>query len=37
MSTYKTSAVMAAAFVGLFAGSARAQEVVVAKVPFLLS
>jgi hypothetical protein len=34
MGTYKTSAVMAAAFVGLFVGSARAQEVVVAKIPF---
>ena len=34
MSRLKTSAVLAAAFVGMFAGSALAQETVVAKVPF---
>ena len=34
MSTIKKSAVLAAAFVGLFVGSARAEEIVVAKVPF---
>jgi hypothetical protein len=34
MSTIKQSAVLAAAFVGLFAGSASAQDTVVAKVPF---
>jgi len=34
MRTIKTSAVLAAAFVGLFVGSASAQETVVAKVPF---
>ena len=34
MTTFKKSAVLAAAFVGLFAGSARAQETVVVNVPF---
>ena len=34
MSTIKKSAVLAAAFVGSFVGSASAQETVVAKVPF---
>jgi hypothetical protein len=34
MSRLKTSAVLAAAFVGMFAGSALAEETVVAKVPF---
>jgi hypothetical protein len=34
MRTIKKSAVLAAAFVGLFVGSASAQETVVAKVPF---
>ena len=34
MRTLKTSAVLAAAFVGLFVGSASAQERVVANVPF---
>ena len=34
MSTIKQSAVLAAAFVGLFVGSVSAQETVVAKVPF---
>jgi hypothetical protein len=34
MSTMKTSAVLAAAFVSLFVGSAGAEETVVAKVPF---
>jgi hypothetical protein len=34
MSTIKQSAVLAAALVGLVAGSASAQETVVAKVPF---
>jgi hypothetical protein len=34
MRTFKRSTVLAAAFVGLFVGSARAQEVVIAKVPF---
>jgi hypothetical protein len=34
MRTFKTSAALAAAFVGLFVGSASAQETVVAKIPF---
>jgi hypothetical protein len=34
MRTIKTSAVLAAAFVGVFVGSASAQETVVANVPF---
>jgi hypothetical protein len=34
MKTWKTAAVLGAAFVGLFAGSASAQDTVVAKVPF---
>jgi hypothetical protein len=34
MRTIKTSAVLAAALLGMFVGTARAQETVVAKVPF---
>ena len=34
MRTFKTSAILAAAFVGLFVGSASAQEALVAKIPF---
>jgi len=34
MRRFKTSATLAAAFVGLFVGSAGAQDAVVAKVPF---
>lgn len=34
MRTIKTSAVLAAALLGIFVGTARAQETVVAKVPF---
>jgi hypothetical protein len=34
MGTIKTSAVLAVGFLGMFAGSARAQEAVVARVPF---
>jgi hypothetical protein len=34
MMNWKTPAVLAAAFVGLFAGTSRAQEVIDAKVPF---
>jgi hypothetical protein len=34
MRTFKTSATLAAAFVGLFVGSASAQETLVAKIPF---
>jgi len=34
MRTFKRSVVLAAALVGVFAGSARAQEVLLAKVPF---
>jgi hypothetical protein len=34
MSTFKTSATLAAAFVGLFVASASAQETLVAKIPF---
>ena len=34
MRTFKTSAALAAAFVGLFVGSASAQETLVAKIPF---
>ncbi len=34
MKTWKTAAVIGAAFVGLFVGSASAQETIVATVPF---
>src|SRR6266496_3931431 len=34
MRAFKTSATLAAAFVGLFVGSASAQETLVAKIPF---
>jgi len=34
MRTFKIAATLAAAFVGLFGGSASAQETVVAKIPF---
>jgi hypothetical protein len=34
MRTFKTAATLAAAFVGVFVGSASAQETVVAKIPF---
>jgi hypothetical protein len=34
MGAIKTSAVLAVGFLGIFAGSARAQDAVVAKVPF---
>jgi hypothetical protein len=34
MRTFKTSATLAAAFVGLFVASASAQETVIAKIPF---